>query len=219
MSLMTDVIQQEVRIDTHHVSLAGLLAAPQQAKGVIIFAHGSGSSRFSPRNRHVAGLLNRARYATLLFDLLTSEEEERERFTRHLRFNIGFLAERLIYAARWVTDHGITATPAIGYFGASTGAAAALVATAHDPGSVRAIVSRGGRPDLAEPVLSGLTVPVCLIVGGYDSVVIELNRAAAAKLSGPVQLKVVPEAGHLFEEPGKLAEVARLTVDWLDRYF
>jgi dienelactone hydrolase len=185
---------------------------------LVVFAHGSGSSRFSPRNRFVAGVLEEAGLATLLIDLLTPQEEAVDEFTRHLRFDIRLLAERLVAASEWAPQQPGTQHLSIGYFGASTGAGAALVAAAERPDLVRAIVSRGGRPDLAGPALPLVEAPTLLVVGGRDEVVIELNRQAFNQLRSEKRLEIVPGATHLFEEPGTLEEVARLARDWFVRY-
>jgi putative phosphoribosyl transferase len=184
----------------------------------VLFAHGSGSSRHSPRNRYVAWLLNQANLATLLVDLLTSDEETIDLRTGQLRFDIELLAERLISVTDWLMQQRETRRLRIGYFGASTGAGAALVAAAERPDMVGAVVSRGGRPDLAGAALARVRAPTLLIVGGNDFQVIELNRAAFALLRGEKQLVIVPGATHLFEEPGALDEVARLARDWFKRY-
>jgi len=181
---------------------------------VVLFAHGSGSSRLSPRNRHVARVLNEAALATLLVDLLTPEEEAIDARKAHLRFDIGLLAERLVAATDWLTAHPDTRDLRVGYFGASTGAAAALVAAAARSGAVGAVVSRGGRPDLAGRVLALVRAPTLLIVGGRDLQVLELNREAFAQLTCDKRLEIVPGATHLFEEPGALHEVARLAANW-----
>jgi putative phosphoribosyl transferase len=207
-----------VRVSAGPVTLEGNLSLPKEAGGIVLFAHGSGSSRHSPRNRYVARLLNDANLATLLVDLLTSDEEAIDMRTGHLRFNIGLLAERLVAVTDWLTEQPNTRHLRIGYFGASTGAAAALVAAADRPGAVGAVVSRGGRPDLAGPALPRVRAPTLLIVGGNDFQVIELNRAAFALLRGEKQLVIVPGATHLFEEPGALDEVARLAREWFKRY-
>jgi putative phosphoribosyl transferase len=208
--------QTEVAIPTPDGKrLGGTLRVPEGAAGVVVFAHGSGSSRFSPRNRSVAKVLNEAAIATLLMDLLTEQEEEAERSTRHLRFDIDLLAERLEAAIDWVrAEHALP----VGTFGASTGAAAALIAAADRPDVVRAVVSRGGRPDLAGDALINVRAPTLLIVGGADPVVIELNKRALAMMSAPAELRVVPGASHLFEEPGTLEVVATLARDWFERY-
>ncbi|SFQ48884.1 Dienelactone hydrolase [Amycolatopsis arida] len=193
--------------------LGGDLGVPPDAVGLVVFAHGSGSSRHSGRNRAVAEALRRRGVATLLMDLLTAEEEAVDLRTRELRFDIGLLAERVRLAVEQVCDRSEVAGLPVGLFGASTGAAAALVAAAGDP-AVRAVVSRGGRPDLAGAALDRVTVPTLLIVGGRDEHVLELNREAGSRLAGPSELVVVPGASHLFEEPGALSEVARLAGDW-----
>jgi dienelactone hydrolase len=184
----------------------------------VLFAHGSGSSRHSPRNRYVAWLLNEVGLATLLVDLLTSEEEAIDLTTAHLRFDIGLLAGRLIGVTDWLTEHPDTRHLRIGYFGASTGAAAALMAAAERADVVGAVVSRGGRPDLAGPALTRVKAPTLLIVGGNDFPVIDLNRAALAQLHCEKQLVIVPGATHLFEEPGALDQVAQLAREWFKRY-
>lgn len=199
------------------VTLEGDLAIPEGARGIVVFAHGSGSSRRSPRNRFVAQLLRKGGLATLLFDLLTQEEEVMDMWSGHLRFNIGLLADRLVGVTDWVTGNPDTQSLRVGYFGASTGAAAALVAAADRPAVVRAVVSRGGRPDLAGPALPRVHAPTLLIVGGADVPVITLNEEALAKLRVEKRLAIVPGATHLFEEPGALEEVARLALDWFDR--
>ncbi|HEX9369588.1 MAG TPA: dienelactone hydrolase family protein [Roseiflexaceae bacterium] len=207
-----------VRIAAGSVLLEGNLSLPAGARGVVLFAHGSGSSRHSPRNRHVARLLNQAKLATLLVDLLTADEEAIDLRTAHLRFDIGLLAERLIAATDWLTQQPATRELRVGYFGASTGAGAALVAAAERPEVVGAVVSRGGRPDLAGPALARVRAPTLLIVGGNDVPVIELNQAALAQLRCEKQLVIVPGATHLFEEPGALDEVAQLAREWFERY-
>jgi dienelactone hydrolase len=207
-----------VRIAAGRVLLEGNLSLPEGAGGIVLFAHGSGSSRFSPRNRYVAQLLNQARLATLLVDLLSPEEEAVDLRTAQLRFNIGLLAERLVAVTDWLVQQPDTRPLGIGYFGASTGAAAALVAAAERPKIVRAVVSRGGRPDLAGPALAHVEAPTLLIIGGSDPLVIELNRAALAQLRCEKRLVIVPGATHLFEEPGTLDEVARLARQWFERY-
>jgi putative phosphoribosyl transferase len=200
------------------VTLEGNLAVPDGATGVILFAHGSGSSRHSPRNRHVAAVLQRGGLGTLLVDLLSAEEEHAEQRTRHLRFDIGLLADRLIGAIGWLGRQPRIAALPVGAFGASTGAAAALVAAAREPHRVAAVVSRGGRPDLAGAALSAVCAPTLLIVGGGDRQVIALNREALSSLRAEAALEIVPGAGHLFEEPGALDRVARLAADWFARH-
>jgi len=194
------------------------LIIPSGAKGIVLFAHGSGSSRFSPRNQYVAKEFNKAKIGTLLFDLLTSEEEEQDTFTAEYRFNIELLAERLIGATEWIKKDLQTKNYAFGYFGASTGAAAALIGAAKLPNDISAVVSRGGRPDLAADYLPQVVAPTLLLVGGLDTEVIKLNRQAMAQMTAEKKLVIVPGATHLFEEPGKLEEVARESTDWFLRY-
>lgn len=196
------------------VALTGDLAIPQGAHGIVLFAHGTGSSRLSPRNRFVAKDLRDHGLATLLIDLLTPEEEQAEALTGHLRFNIDLLAERLAGLTEWVAHHPETSRLGIGYFGASTGAAAALMAAAAQPEGIQAIVSRGGRPDLAGPALPLVKAPTLLIVGGEDHPVIPLNEQAYAQLHVEKRLNIIPGATHLFEEPGALQAVARLAREW-----
>jgi dienelactone hydrolase len=207
-----------VSIPIGEIALEGDLNIPPRAIGVVVFAHGSGSSRFSSRNRFVASVLEQAGLATLLMDLLTRDEEVVDQLTAHFRFDIELLAERLVAATDWLTGQVDTSQLPIGYFGASTGAAAALVAAAERPEVVKAIVSRGGRPDLAGPALSRVRAPTLLIVGSRDELVIELNRAALKELRSEKRLEIVPGATHLFEEPGTLEEVGRLARDWFVRY-
>ncbi|MGE5138273.1 MAG: dienelactone hydrolase family protein [Rudaea sp.] len=209
---------QPVRIAVDGVSLEGDLAIPPGARGIVLFAHGSGSSRLSARNQRVAADLREAGLATLLMDLLTAKEEAVDMYTRHLRFNIGLLAGRVVGALDWVAANQETRSLSIGLFGASTGAAAALVSAAERPDLVDAVVSRGGRPDLADAALEQVQAPTLLIVGGADDVVIELNREAFARLKCEKQLEIVPGATHLFEEPGTLEEVGRLAADWFSRH-
>jgi len=207
-----------VEVPAGRRQLEASLTVPPDAKGIVLFAHGSGSSRHSPRNRFVAQHLNNERLATLLLDLLTPAEEEVDARTAHLRFNIDLLAERLGQASDWVHANADLRELPIGYFGASTGAAAALVAAADRPNLVRAIVSRGGRPDLALPVLGRVTAPVLLIVGENDAPVIRLNRMALQEMLCYRELEIVPRATHLFEEPGALEQVARLAAQWFGRF-
>jgi putative phosphoribosyl transferase len=211
--------EREVDVLAEKVHLTGTLTLPDRSRGVIAFAHGSGSSRFSPRNRAVAAVLNRAGFATLLLDLLTPEEERVDAYTAHLRFDIGLLAQRLAAATDWLAREDATSRLPVGYFGASTGAGAALMAAAERP-EVTAIVSRGGRPDLAGPALAQVRAPTLLIVGGADVPVIDLNRQALARMRSDVEkrLEIVPGATHLFEEPGALEMVASLATDWFRRY-
>jgi len=200
------------------LTLQGELIVPTGAKGIVLFAHGSGSSRHSPRNQQVARVLRQARLGTLLFDLLTEAEEEIDMKTRHLRFNIGLLAERLADATTWISNQNELQQLHIGYFGSSTGAAAALVAAARLGEKVRAVVSRGGRPDLAGPTLPEVKAPTLLIVGERDEAVLGLNEQALAKLTGIKALKTVPHATHLFEEPGTLETAAAHARDWFLDY-
>jgi dienelactone hydrolase len=194
------------------------LTLPPDPAGLVLFAHGSGSSRHSARNRGVAEVLQQDGLATLLLDLLTEDEESTDTRTAEFRFDIPLLADRLVGAIDWAEAHPELASLRIGLFGASTGAAAALIAAARRPGAVRAVVSRGGRPDLAERSLDAVAAPTLLIVGGRDDVVIELNRAAFERLREPRKLEIVPGATHLFEEPGTLEQVSRLAAEWFRRY-
>ena len=210
--------ERGVRVDAEGAPLAGDLALPPGAPGVVLFAHGSGSSRHSPRNRAVAKALQGAGLGTLLIDLLTAEEERVDARTAHLRFDIGLLAGRLASVIDWLDADPATAGLPVGLFGASTGGGAALVAAARRPGRVRAVVSRGGRPDLAGDALPEVTAPTLLIVGGDDVPVVGMNREAMARMTGNVRLEIVPGASHLFEEPGALERVATLAADWFSRY-
>jgi putative phosphoribosyl transferase len=200
------------------VELEADVAVPEAARGVVLFAHGSGSSRRSPRNRYVAGELQSAGLATVLVDLLTAREEQVDVRTCELRFDIRLLSGRLAALTDWLAQHDGTAGLGVGLFGASTGAAAALVAAAMRPNSVQAVVSRGGRPDLAGEFLRLVRAPTLLIVGERDQSVIELNRKAMTQLAAPTRLEIVPRATHLFEEPGALEHVARLARDWFVQY-
>jgi putative phosphoribosyl transferase len=204
---------QAVQVTVGGVTLDGDLARPRHGDGIVLFAHGSGSSRHSPRNRQVAGHLRRAGLGTLLMDLLTADEERLDLRSGELRFDIGLLARRLVGAVDWLTARFGEALP-LGLFGASTGAAAALVAAAQRPDRVAAVVSRGGRPDLAGAALEQVPAPTLLIVGGADTTVLALNRQASGRLTAPYRLEVVAGAGHLFQEPGALDEVARLAAAW-----
>jgi putative phosphoribosyl transferase len=204
----------EVQIPAGRAVLSGNLTIPDNAVGLVLFAHGSGSSRHSPRNQFVARTLNDASLATLLFDLLTQHEEAIDMRTGEHRFNIGLLAERLVHATRWAKQQEQTRNLRIGYFGSSTGGGAALVAAAEIPQDVGAIVSRGGRPDLAGDALPKVQAPTLLIVGGNDDIVIELNEMARDQMRCEVKLEIVPGATHLFEEPGALKQVATLASDW-----
>jgi dienelactone hydrolase len=207
-----------VFISAGAITLEGNLNVPDGAEGMVLFAHGSGSSRHSPRNRRVAQVLQEAGLATLLMDLLTEREETIDRRTGHLRFDVDLLAERLVGATDWLTAHPETQHLKIGYFGASTGAGAALMAAAERPKTVGAIVARGGRPDLAGRSLFRVRTPTLFIVGGDDPLVIELNQEALKYLNAEKKLEVIPGATHLFEEPGALDEVARLAREWFERY-
>ena len=204
----------EVRIQAGRATLDGNLTIVDGATALVLFAHGSGSGRHSPRNQFVARTLNKAGLATLLFDLLTPDEELIDARTAELRFNIGLLAERLVHATRWAEKEQQTRDLRIGYFGSSTGGAAALVAAAEIPQDVGAVVSRGGRPDLAGEALPKVQAPTLLIVGGNDDIVIELNEQARDQMRCEVKLEIVPGATHLFEEPGALEQVAKLASDW-----
>jgi putative phosphoribosyl transferase len=215
-----DSITEEavVHVPAGGVTLEGNLGLPRVAGGVVLFAHGSGSSRHSPRNRFVASALQRSGLATLLVDLLTADEERADRATAHLRFDIGLLASRLVAATDWLSRTADTRGLPVGYFGASTGGGAALVAAAERPDAIGAVVSRGGRPDLAGEALHRVRAPTLLIVGGNDTLVIGMNREAMAQMRAPVALEIVPSASHLFEEPGTLAQVAKLAADWFTRH-
>ena len=204
----------EVQIPAERAVLSGNLTIPENANALVLFAHGSGSSRHSPRNQFVARTLNRAGLGTLLFDLLTPEEEARDSYTREHRFNISLLAERLVHATTWSRQQDEMRDLRIGYFGSSTGGAAALVGAAELPQDVGAVVSRGGRPDLAGDALPKVQAPTSLIVGGNDDIVIELNEMARDQMRCEVKLEIIPGATHLFDEPGGLEQVAKLASDW-----
>ena len=210
-----DAVRQSLQIAAAGAQLEADLVVPEAARGMVLFAHGTGSGRHSPRNRYVAGQLQTAGLATALVDLLTVAEERADARTGELRFDIGLLADRLAALTDWLVEHEPAAGLGLGFFGASTGAAAALVAAAARPTSVRAVVSRGGRPDLAGESLRSVRQPTLLIVGGRDRTVLALNRTAMAELGGPTRLEIVPGATHLFEEPGALEQVTRLARDWL----
>jgi len=211
---MGDMSVDEVVLPAGDASLPGTLGLPVGARGIVVFAHGSGSSRFSPRNRFVAEVLQQAGLGTLLMDLLTPEEEEEDRRSAALRFDIGVLAGRLVAAVDWLAADERTSSLPVGTFGASTGAAAALIAAASRPTEVAAVVSRGGRPDLAGGALERVAAPTLLVVGAADPIVLDLNREAMQRMRGQVRLEVVPGATHLFEEPGALETVAGLASDW-----
>ena len=204
----------QITISGDGVALDGVLGLPEHSKGVIAFAHGSGSGRFSPRNQFVARILETGGFATLLLDLLSPDEAD----DRSKVFNIDLLADRLLLAQHWLQTHAPTRGLRVGYFGASTGAGAALQAAAREPHAVGAVVSRGGRPDLAGPYLSRVKTPTLLLVGGEDGPVVGMNEEALAKLNCPKQLIIIPGATHLFEEPGTLEQVAREALQWFDCY-
>lgn len=214
MEMKYEALEKAVEIRISDVVLEGDLFIPTDARGIVLFAHGSGSSRHSPRNRYVAGVLQKEGMATLLIDLLTKKEDS----VYETRFNIDLLVSRLIEITEWLKSQEETKALPVGYFGASTGAAAALKAAARSEVEIVAVVSRGGRPDLAESALEKVEAPTLLIVGGDDSVVIELNQVAYRKLNSPKELVIVPGATHLFEEPGTLEEVARLATGWFQKY-
>jgi putative phosphoribosyl transferase len=209
---------QEIRFGVPEGTVSGTLTLPESTKGIVLFAHGSGSSRYSPRNRYVAEVLQRAGFGTLLMDLLTREEDAVDQYTRQYRFDISLLAGRLVTAIDWLARNPATAGLPLGLFGASTGAAAALRAAAARPALVRAVVSRGGRPDLAGNALEQVEAPTLLIVGADDQPVIPLNQLAQRQMSAPSELALVPGATHLFEEPGTLAKASTLTRDWFLRH-
>ncbi len=211
--------QKEVHIPAGDVTLGGELTVPEQPVGVVIFVHGSGSSRLSPRNQFVATSLQEYGLGTLLFDLLTQEEEANEYYTRHLRFDIPMLAERLLKATEWLRNQPLARDSAFGYFGSSTGAAAALIAAGQDREKIiGAVVSRGGRPDLATKALKAVRAPTLLIVGGRDLPVLDLNEAAFEAIRCEKVLRIIPGATHLFEEPGALEQVSRLAAEWFTQY-
>lgn len=219
MSRSQNFVGREVQIPVPGAILSGLMHFPVDANGLVVFAHGSGSSRYSQRNQFVARRLQERGLGTLLFDLLTREEEAIDVRTRHLRFDIALLADRLVHAARWASADKDQSGLKIGFFGASTGAAAALIAAAELGPEVAAIVSRGGRPDLADKALQLVYAPTLLIVGGADQVVIELNKQAQTAMRRALtRLEIVPGATHLFEEPGALERVAELASNWFDHY-
>lgn len=208
----------EVQIKAGSVVLSGELKIPANAAGIVLFAHGSGSSRFSPRNQYVARVIRESRVGTLLFDLLTHEEEAIDNYTREFRFDIDLLAQRLVAATEWIGEEAAIKALRPGYFGSSTGGAAALIAAAELGEQVGAVVSRGGRPDLAGDSLPRVKAPTLLIVGGLDGPVIKMNEDSYEQLECVKELKIVPGATHLFEEPGKLEVVARLAAEWFAKY-
>src|SRR5205085_6505355 len=217
-SIAVDRNEGLVHVDASGVTLDGNLIVPENASGVVVFAHGSGSSRFSSRNRYVAQVLRDGGLGTLLIDLLTPREEAIDERTAHLRFDITMLATRLVGATQWLAEQQETRRMNVGLFGASTGGGAALVAAAQLPDRIKAVVSRGGRPDLAGSALPHVKAPTLLIVGGDDVPVIEMNEDAYARMTAERKIEIVPGATHLFEEPGTLEEVARLARDWFVRY-
>jgi putative phosphoribosyl transferase len=214
----TNVIHQSLQIPAAGVVLEADFGLPESPRGAVLFAHGSGSGRHSPRNRYVAGELNHAGLATVLADLLTRDEEQVDMLTASLRFDIDLLAVRVMALTDWMAGNEPTAGLGVGLFGASTGAAAALIAAAGRPDTVQAVVSRGGRPDLAGQHLHQVPQPTLLIVGERDPIVIDLNRQAMNRLQGEKHLVIIPGASHLFEEPGTLEQVAALARDWFVRY-
>ena len=210
--------KNEVQIPSGGATINGNLEVPKGAYGIVVFAHGSGSSRFSSRNTYVAGLMNKKEIATLLIDLLTADEDAVDEYTGQYRFDVNMLSGRLVDSTHWLKKNPATKNLAIGYFGASTGAAAALIAAAELPNEIKAVVSRGGRPDLAGKNLSKVKAPTLLIVGGDDTEVLELNRQALKLIGVEKKLEVVPGATHLFEESGKLLEAAKLAIDWFEKH-
>lgn len=218
MNQETNKPYQPITIQAGAVTLEGNLQVPEGAKGIVLFAHGSGSSRFSPRNNHVAEFFNQAGLATLLFDLLTADEDAIDIHTTEFRFNIPMLAERLVATTDWLKQQPKISELNIGYFGSSTGAAAALIAAAERPEVTQAVVSRGGRPDLAGDALPKVKAPTLLIIGALDGVVIELNREAEEQMTAPTETKIIPGATHLFEEPGTLDQVTRAACDWFKQH-
>jgi putative phosphoribosyl transferase len=205
-------------IPSGKIHLNGFLHIPKQAIGLILFVHGSGSSRFSARNQHVARMLNQSSFATLLFDLFTAEEDAIDSKTAELRFDMNFLASRLGDATQWCMKQLAEYQFSLGYFGASTGGGAALIAAAQEPSNVRAVVSRGGRPDLAKEFIASVKVPTLLIVGGNDAAVIKMNEEALSQMNCIKELTIVPGATHLFEEPGTLDQVANLSKEWFVKH-
>jgi predicted alpha/beta-hydrolase family hydrolase len=211
-------LESTIKIPVGNAKVEGNLFLPSGTHGVVVFAHGSGSSRYSPRNQYIAQEFNKAQLGTLLFDLLTQDEEQEDEFTAQYRFDIPLLAGRLVGVTKWLRNHSQTRPLSLGYFGASTGAAAALIAAAKMPHEVEAVVSRGGRPDLVGEYLADVKAPTLLVVGGLDVEVIDLNRQAMRQMTNKNRLVIVEGATHLFEEPGKLEEVARVAMEWFSRY-
>lgn len=218
MSHFTLNTEHNITIPSGNVTLDGILYIPEEAQGLVLFVHGSGSSRFSVRNQYVSRVLNDANLATLLFDLFTPDEDAIDTRTRQFRFDIEFLASRLLDATQWCFKQSLLSTLPLGYFGASTGGGAALVAAALKPDWVYALVSRGGRPDLAGESLVNVRAPTLLIVGGYDEVVIQMNKEAMSQLNCIKKMEIIPGATHLFEEPGTLDEAARHAKNWFVKY-
>jgi pimeloyl-ACP methyl ester carboxylesterase len=218
MSDFTLNTKHNITIPSSNALLDGILYIPEEARGLVLFVHGSGSSRFSVRNQYVAQVLNNAKLSTLLFDLFTPDEDAIDSRTRQFRFDIEFLATRLLDATQWCLKHAQLSSLSIGYFGASTGGGAALIAAALKPDLVYAVVSRGGRPDLAGNALARVQAPTLLIVGGYDDVVIQMNKEAMSQLNCIKEMEIVPGATHLFEEPGTLDRAAELARNWFIRY-
>lgn len=218
MSEFATPMQEEITLEAAGVPLAGNLAVPRNATAIVVFAHGSGSSRFSRRNRQVADYLNRRGLATLLFDLLSEQESLIDERTAEYRFDIPLLGERLVGALDWLEGNESTGSLRPGLFGASTGAAAALIAAAEKPHRLGAVVSRGGRPDLADRYLSDVSAPTLLIVGGNDPTVLDLNKQAMQSMQCPQRLEIIPGATHLFEEAGKLEQVCRLAGEWFSKH-
>ena len=216
--MQTTVLAESIVIKVAEGRIEADLRLPQRATGLVVFAHGSGSSRFSSRNRAVAEFLEKEGFATLLLDLLTSQEESEDIYTRRHRFDIDLLGRRVVLATDWAHDRHDLRDLAIGYFGASTGAAAALIGAAERPALARAVVSRGGRPDLAGSALGKVRAPTLLIVGGDDEPVITMNREAMQEMTAPVDIEIIPGATHLFEEPGTLEQVMDLAGAWFHRY-
>lgn len=218
MTYFSSNTQHNISIPNNNISVDGILYIPEETYGLVLFVHGSGSSRFSVRNQYVASVLNNAKLSTLLFDLLSPNEEAVDSYTGQFRFDIKFLASRLLVVTQWCLQQEQLCSLSLGYFGASTGGGAALVAAALKPDCIDAVVSRGGRPDLARESLAYVQAPTLLIVGGNDDVVIQMNQEAMSQLNCIKKIEIVPGATHLFEEPGTLDEVARLAKNWFVYY-